>query len=761
MEIADASISSSLLPYLKPRSDGIFFKFVLSEKGDAHPGLFDFDPSGPFTRLRRACLTIGGRHKLMDVICVHQPDIYAIEPSELKPLTNVAVEHIWQQTWAGLNKLDENKRPFVLPCQINANGGLIPLKPLFYCSHKDWFCHPMCPLCGRSLNLCRDDNLLMTAGIPTYSGSLNRYLYCKSCHDNEEGALFYTRTLTNEPSAAVADSNALIEAFSRLLAKSDLSGRLPCIGCDEAANCYGPQTLVLKRMQPLQFFPFHMLMQKAPALNAVEFVALLSGADPKDLAQLSIRHTGAYERNRLERIAPVLNQGAGFLFAQDDRLFLEVLYLKLTFLQELHALVQQRAFFPGSRMSLEGIGVEIHEPGSKLPGFWHFSLKVTDPVGHPDPHSPASRLPGLLANEFMGLAWFYVLLVNKGQTTVQVNGTLQELMARAMDEKQAVPELMRLPAFEPGNIFWRPRTSSLKSQWHALWVDALEQGIALVQAGLGNDPDFSESAFEHGLANLRGRVHQELFKLPNGLRASSGKPRIDDDARIAAILSNIFDKWPQTSSETPIPDNAAMDQPVGANHASQGRVNEDDDYVETVILSDDALPLPSVKPGLRERLFETVSDVDKTVRLSPSPVGSPEKETLDSLEETVAIDSGRKPPSLQPPEEALDQTVMIAPKPKQTDEGDPDKTVIQSTASAPSADDNMDETVVLKPAQTTTEPEDLEKTVLISPRGKAASPSASVSAAPPVVKPEKSDEDELEETVFIEPSNGQRRKPKT
>lgn len=346
---------------------------------------------------------------------------------------------------------------------------------------------------------------------------------------------------------------------------------------------------------------------------------------------------------------------------------------------------------------------------------------------------------------------------------VQVNGILQEVMARAMEEKQVISELMRLPAFEPGNIFWRPRTSSLEPRWHALWADALKQGIALVQAGLGNDSDFSESAFEHGLANLRGRVHQELFKLPSGVRPSAGKPRIDDNARIEAILSNIFDKWPRTSSETPMPDNAAMDQPAGANSASQGRVNEDDDFVETVILSDDALPLPSVKPGLRERLFQTVSDVEKTVHPSPSPAGSPEKETVDSLEETTVIDSDQTPPSLQPPEEALDQTVMIAPMPKQTDEGDLDKTVIKYPASEPSADDNMDATVVLKPAQTTTEPEDLEKTVLIPPRGQTPGPSGRVSAADarPGVKPEKSDDDELEATVLIEPSNNQHRKPKT
>lgn len=774
MEIADASISSSLLPYLKPRSDGIFFQFVLPEKGDAHQGSSDLEPSGPFTRLRRACLTIGGRHKLMDIICVHQPDIYAIEPSELKPLTNLDVEYIWQQTWAGLNKLDETKRPFVLPCQINANGGLIPLKPLFYCSHKDWFCHPVCPLCGRALNLCRDDNLLMAAGIPTYSGSLNRYLYCKSCHDNKEGALFYTRTLTNEPSAAVKDSDALIEAFSRLLAKSDLSGRLPCIGCDEAANCYGHQTLVLRRMQPLQFFPFHMLMQNAPTLNAVEFIALLSGADPEDMGQLSIHHPGAYERNRLERIAPVLNQGAGFLFTQDDRLFLEVLYLKLTFLQELHALVQQRAFFPVSRMSLGGIGVAFHEPGSKLPGFWHFSLKLTDPIGHPNPHSPGSRVPSILSNEFLGLAWFYVLLVNDRQQMAAVNSALQEAMARTMDEKHASAEMFHHAVFDPGNIFWHPPSLELNPRWLALWLEALEQGRALVKAGRGDDADFSERSLEQQLEHLRSRVHGELFKLPGAVQPSPGRRHIDSDARIEAILSNILAKWPQTvktsfpdsaapenvAPENIAPENIAMDQPPASKKAPDNRANENGDYVETVILSADQLPAPSGKRGLRK----TTVDVEKTVKISPAQGQVPEKASVKDLEETVVLKSRQESPvAAHPSDGALDPTVVIAPKPKHTGEGEPDETVVISPPSAlPIDDENLDETVVLKPAQTTNGQEDLEKTVLISPPKQTTASFERLSAAdtPSAEKQQKLEEEELDETVIIQPSNDQRRKPK-
>ncbi|MGD9367857.1 MAG: hypothetical protein PVH87_19305 [Desulfobacteraceae bacterium] len=785
MEIASASISPSLLPYLNPRRDGIYFQFTFQAHARTAQRTFESESSGPFTTLRHAYVTLDGSQRLLEVICVHQPDIYTIEQSELNPLTNLDVESIWQQTWARLSKLDEETRPFVLPCQISGEGGLVPLRPLFYCLHSDRFCHPVCPICGGTLDLCRDDNLLMAAGIPTYSGSLERYLYCQSCHGNEAGAPFYARTLKKEPSAKVADSDTLIESFSRLLAKSDLSDRLPCIGCDETANCYGPETLVLKRMQPLQFYPFHMLMQHAPPLNAVEFIALLAGAEPGDIEPLSFYNTGVFGLDRSKHLLPSLSQGAGFLYRGDNRFFLEVLYLKLTFLQELHALVQQRAFFPVSRMSLEGVGVEIHAPGSKLPGYWHFSLKLTDPIGHPNPHSPGSKLPGILTNEFLGLAWFYVLLVNGKQQMARVNSALQEGMARTMDEKHEHTEMFRHAAFDPGNIFWHPQTLELEPQWLALWLEALAQGGVLVKAGQGDDSDFSESSFEQQVEHLRDRVHRELFKLPRAVHPFPGQRRIDSDARIEAILSNILAKWPQ-AEQTSSPENGApevgapevgtpevgtpevgtMDQPPASKKAVDGRVNEDGDYVETVVLSADELAALAGKPGLRE----TAADVGETVIISPAQGQVAEKATVNDLEETVVLKSQQESPGVpQPSDDALDPTVAIAPKPKHRGEGEPDETVIISPPSAPpppaqplTDDENLDETVVLKPAQKTNGQEDLEKTVFIPPPGQTTTSFEGLSTAdtPSTEKQEKLQEEELDETVIIQPSNDQRRKPK-
>jgi hypothetical protein len=272
--------------------------------------------------------------------------------------------------------------------------------------------------------------------------------------------------------------------------------------------------------------------------------------------------------------------------------------------------------------------------------------------------------------------------------------------------------MFRHAAFDPGNIFWYPQTLELNPQWSALWLEALEQGGALVKAGRGDDSDFSERSLEPQLEHLRDRVHGELFKLPQAVHPSPSQRRIDSDARIEAILSNILAKWPQTVKTSPPdnakpgnakPDNIKMDQPPPSKKAVDGRVNEDGDYVETVILSANQLSAQSGKPGPRE----TAADGEKTVIMPPAKGQVPEKEAVNDLEETVLLKPHQESPAVPlSTGDALDQTVVIAPKPKHAGEGE------------------LDDTVIMSPE-----------------------------------KQERLQEEELEETLIIHPSNEQRRKP--
>lgn len=619
--MADSAIGPSLLPYLNGHSAGISIQLVPPEQ--YNPLQDDAkDESGSFSLLRTGHVVVDGHQRLMDVMFVTQSDVYSGDRSELRPLTNLDVESIWQHTWAQSKNRPDGTGPTILPCQIDANGALAPFRSLFYCTHKDVYCHPLCPICGSPLVLCCSDDRLETAGLPAYSKSLQRYLYCADCHQKSDEADFYARDLKDASPARVQDSHALIKAFSRLLATSGLSGQLPCIECTEAGNCYGPDTPALKRMQPLQFYPFHMLIQHAPTLNALEFLALVSGAQSRKHSQV---------------------KASGFLFDQDDRLFLEILYLKLTFLQELMALISGDVFVPVSRMSLAAIGVDMTMHGAHLPRMWNFSLRLVNPIGTPALHPPGSTVPHALIHEFLGHAWFYVLLVNGSQQMAQLMAVIDNQIDKQIDEqwlKESNLEthakaLFNHDAFDPGHIFWQPRSIELVPDWHTLWTEALEMGMTLLRAGSNNVSDVTPGAFETRLEELKSRVHQCLFKAPAVVQKPTSDAAGDTKARIAAILSDILAKWPQPNG---------LPKKESAQTSRKPLLEE---LSKTVVLTSPQPP-------------EDQEDLAETVLISPSGEQLAAPDTVP-----IANAAGTDQPN-EPVEDGLEETVVVIPGREET-----------------------------------------------------------------------------------------------
>jgi hypothetical protein len=574
----------SLLPYLIRHPVGISIQLDTAEQ---HIPTQDdaVDVSGPFSQLRNGHVIVDGHQRLLDVMFVTQSDIYAGVHSELRPPTNLDVESIWQQTWAQMKALNYETGPIVLPCQIGDNGALTPFRSLFYCSHKDIYCHPLCPDCGNPLALCSNDDYLEKAGLPAYSKSLYRYLFCSDCHQKSDAACFYARTLKCPSSAVVKDSHALVQAFGHLLAKSDLADRLPCIGCAESVHCYGPDMLALNRMQPLQFYPFHMLIYYAPALNALDFLALVSGARPREHFQV---------------------KGSGFFFEQDDRMFIETLCLKLMFLYELLVLISSDLFTPVSRMSLAGIGVDIKTQGAHLPYLWNFSLRLINPIDMPATHPPGSKVPQTLIHEFLGRAWFYVLLVNSTQQMVELNTAIDEYLVKERNPEMSPKELFCHDAFDPGNIFWQPQSIEPAFEEYILWAEALKLGITLVHAGSASGSDFSPADFGTRLKELINRVRQYLFNTSTVATEPKNAPPDDINVRIEAILSGILEQWSRSSG---YPKSESTHNSRKSRSIARGPVYQDGDDVENEKLSsEDAIAPNSTPPpqGNDSQIPETV-----------------------------------------------------------------------------------------------------------------------------------------------------------
>lgn len=714
----DSSEAPSLLPYLKRQRSGIFLKLNLPETVSSAG-----EAGGTFSIMRSGRIVLDGHEPLVEVVVLTQADTYRFKASELNPITNSDVEKNWQAAWdkikAARDVENQERGCLVPPSQLGPDGDLIALKPLFYCRHVDRYAHALCPFCGGQLALCQQDDALEQAGLPAYSGSLQRYLYCPDCHRDSEQAPYYQYLHTDEAPECVQDCDALMADFSRLLAKTDLAADLPCIGCKEAAACYGSETLVLKRMTAVQFYPFHLLLMKAPSLNALDFLSLLAGATEEELERVLTRDQKYNRLQLVKKMGIDLPGVSGFLFAGEPRFFLEVLYLKLSFLQALLGLMSTDCGLPIDRLSLEALGVRLAATGSRLPFFWNFELTLIDPVGQPAGHPMGKAVSRDLAMEQMANAWFYVLLVNARQSMAAVHEVMDALRREPAAEQGALPAFTN-PALAPGNIYWQPAELDLQGAWQAFWRKTLELGVQVLQSSTDTGSNLTLQEIDGQLSELKALVRQDLFQEQSGSAAESSAGGRSTDSEIERILTALLSRWTAVS---PAPAEAVEAGSPEEQIAMADIVpNEDGDFEETVILSAGEDSVDESGDSSAEPALE------KTVLISPQP------DAGNDLAKTVVI----KPPS------PGDRTV------------DPDKTVVLSTPSEQAPDGDLAETIVSGQSQGKRIVTALEKTVALKPGRQKPSPPGNESAEPSASR---SDND-LDATIIQSPKSGKDRKPK-
>lgn len=760
MKNVDPIPGPSLLPYMSALADGIFIQFHHPDQQISASVDSQTVSSNPFTAVRRGCLSVGGDYSFFEMVFIGQSDHYSIAHSQPTTLNNNHIESHWQQTWSWIKLTEDQLTPMVLPCQIDDNGNLVPFRSLFYCTEKKCYCHPLCPSCGGALSLCIDDILLEESGLPQYSTSLERYLFCPECHQASKEAPFYTLTLNDGSSNRVKDASGLIEDFSRLLTKFDLSDQMPCIGCNEAVNCYGPDTRALIRMRPLHFYPFHMLMQQTPMFDAPEFIALLSGADAQQLLEGRVQSQKGHHQDRLKNIIVKLSQGTGFLFAREDRFFLELLYLKMTFLHELTGLIDFNGNEPHIPLSLNDVGVDLNIQGNRRPFFWNFAIKLMNPFLQSAVQAYGSQPSGALVNQDLANIWFCVLLANETQTASRINSVISEQLSSPQNPGDHESWFKTNQCFEPGNIFWYPHSIEIESQWQDLWLEALHTGLWLIQADCGEGSGFSKKAFDHRLEALKERIHHLLFKMDSlPVQTSQKETANETDLQIANILDKIIEHWPISHKE---PEDSGVDphQTIPNGHTSNGLINEDGDYVETVILSTENIPghqpsksEPDFEETLADRPFpdkgpeeEIADDLEKTVAISPPQSGDASHAIPDDdLEKTLVIGSPQTENTASPtPEDGLEKTVVIGPT--QADD-DLEKTVVIQPQQQVKTGGIADKSVVIESESRHTREDDLEKTVVIAPRHQAKTHSDADKTLTTLTEPRHSVEDDLEKTV--------------
>ena len=332
-------ISQSLIPYLDPDGSGIYLKICLRSEDQAvlekTRGPFTvITDSGPITRIIEAQFTTNAGSRVKRVFLLVQKDEYRLDRNQLWPVNNLDIDRCWQKAFSRYVGDVRDDNVAVLSDQIGKEGGLLPFRPLFFCKAIHAFFHPPCPHCGSYLEQCYDDDLLAATGLEPYSTSLKRYLFCTSCLESSGQSDFYRVSVDGTDPQMIRDLTDLIRAFKFITEDRNLTGTFPCAVCHSRQECYGEAGLALSRIEPFSFYPFYMLIFNELSVNAIDFLALISGATLEEMeAAIALRHKqgSANYLNEIRQKGPIITP---FMFDQDQRRFKAELMQELDDIRE-------------------------------------------------------------------------------------------------------------------------------------------------------------------------------------------------------------------------------------------------------------------------------------------------------------------------------------------------------------------------------------------------------------------------------------------
>lgn len=628
----------SLIPFLKSGSEGFYLEIPMSGSDDDgfHGDFRPFqvlDTGQCFSMIVKAGLRMSHAGSFRPLFLLVQRDHYPVSSNGFHRFTNADMDRIWQDTI----------RSFSSDTTVFQGPDPSCFKPLFFCRHVARFFHPPCPECGGLLDLCTDDRFLKQAVLSSYHTSLKRYLYCPRCRSADGKAIFYQYARSAEDSVFIRDRFDLIRDFNRI--RSVSSGSFPCLHCPEHAQCHVTGGKALTRISIFSFYPFYMLVFDAAVIKAVDFIPMLSGARIEDLPRLADTVSGA--ALEAERIS---HGGAGFFFENEPRFFLEVLYLKLSFIEKFVTILNQKIDDDiRSIVNLSPHSIWL-TPGSResmLPFFWGFDLSIIDLLSNRHQDGGDLFPAGNRHIDFLAVLWFYTFLVNRIQGYEEVFDGLR-LLSKNSSMTECFSDYIGLvqtyPFMAVENIFWIPEKDRVPDQWQPLWLQTLAMGARFLQPHSRELKTEMNRLLEE-LEELTQTVKTRLFAVRDvqeaprtvpGPGATSSVDLSEIDARnqgIRSLLQQIRDKW------------QAEKEPAEKRADSPDPDRRQEDVFETIVLSSSGRKTP-------ENVSEPGSDFDemeKTVVMTPGPIAGSKKQA-------------KQDPGFFDENDDLDKTVVISPK---------------------------------------------------------------------------------------------------
>jgi hypothetical protein len=665
----------SLLPYLQAGKNDLRLEISLHSRENSYleKSPFPFlliNDSSPFERVLEANFITDAGGAIQRVFLLQQSDNYRYLPDEMWPLTNQDIDQHWGHTIKSYSSqsTEGHSNPILLAGQIQENGMPTQFQSLFYCAFKHVYFHPPCPKCGDLLHLCCDDTLLAEANISPYTTSLKRYLYCPKCQEGLKNAQFYAHSRQGNDPADLKDRRDLVNDFGHLVLKSETSNGFPCMNCPELTVCYGTDHQVMSRIVPYSFYPFYALVFEAATMSAPDFLSLISGAS---LEMLKARLADQQAHGRLHCLQTYEDTRptpSNFMFGSDgEKGFLEILYLKLSFLGELiHNFLSDsnHAIYCDAALSLDRVWVRLANQAGQLPQYWNFRLSTLDIWSDLNQRPHLSKYPPAYGHHFLGTIWFYALLVNNRQSVEDVWLELDRHLQVSGAQDQVFSQHIQIEdgsaVFAPENIFWDPTSKQVDEKWWGMWRKALDLGGAILAAAFNSERKWSPDEFWLEYNALRAEIKSELFGQQDQAIAAE---LASEDSAIADILIRLHAKWRREIQPPATPPT--------------------EDEIETVIL-----PGPPETEDLAETQILTPGDPVKTSLSSEHPA---------SEEDTLILPSYSQPPSdhATPPsdDELIQETVILSPghsAPLPPGSG---------SANADNDEDDLQETVVLSPGR--------------------------------------------------------------
>lgn len=767
--VNDIIETASLLPYMETDGTGFHIKLSVTKQNDsAHQeSSFPFlvvSDSGPFSRIIEASINTDALSQIEPVFLLTQKDEYPLIKDELWPIDNRSIDQYWQRTFTFHSREKFGSPPLTLKGQISKKGQLLPYQPLLFCTYKKIYFQPLCPDCGRSLQQCYNDAMLEKYGLLPYSGSLKRYLFCSSCVGSKEIPDFYVSSLAANDPGFLKNRFELIKKYDQLKEIDTHDTIMPCLDCTRHQECYGAERLAISRISVFSFYPFYMLMFKADSVNALDFISLLSGASYKEIEKRLIAKQQPGRLNRLQVLKQKGSIETPFFFINEDRYFLEVLYLKLSLLGGLSEAILaglDTFQYTESGLSIDRIWVKLSDQNGLLPSFWNFKIELLDVIDADVQSLLFPKLPQSHGLHLLGAIWLYTLLVNKKQDVHYVYEAIGEAIGKnsAKDDvifekylKNGLPQV-----FCPENIFWDPEIMTVKEKWHKFWELSLRMGFNLIEGNLQNPKAWSKEDFGQKLHQLRQQIKDNLF--PSEPFVSTQESTADDRT-ISNILTKIMAAW-REDIETPQDELAATISPadmgISGNDIRRQDVNskidaniygtrahntqEDTDIKETIIIT------PDIKMAEKTTNIMQEEDPDKTVLMINADVKTAAKKEAafqanDHLEETIRSSNYFRGKEKRPP---------VKP------EADPEKTHFLTPERWEKPDEiDLPETLIISPLQT---PSEFKQARFSSPLQDIRPDDPSKTDIPPNEglaglnqKFEQPDTDEdLEETIIVRP----------